>query len=356
MERRGLFPRWETKDWILLVAWACSGRTVRSSDEGPGGLPWSRIRDSSLCLLEKGRVIIPYGIVRFVSEEMSATTPAAKALLENLLYLQEHVDNMVYDSEPWHLWEVFGAVFHAARINSLQIVDPETTKVRFSDICKGCLVNGCETEVLLRPVHVFKTSASFAADMSDIIPEFKNANRTVNWVTGDDGTGSVVINGAGGKGVDIFFCLPKASVPNEYVTLSDQRKFVAKSTVGNTTVKQLLSKARIKPSVAPGEVVVGLFYPLADFLGSNIDLPPNSFVLSNLESKMYHGSFAFHPACSPFVDVNHDPLSSLKLLFSNNAKKSAKKLIEGRPFSSLEGINSRVPGLDFKDESRISFD
>lgn len=340
---------------ICLVAWACSGKTVDEAEVGFAGLKWSRIRDASLCLLEDGKVIIPYGIVRYLAT-LSAPVgalPAARAFLQNLVYLVKHVDAVVYDLEPWQLWEVFGAVFHAARINALQILGE--ISVRFSDICRGALGKGYDTIVSLRPVNVIKTSAEFSEDMQANIPEYGCENGLFDWVK----EGWVVVNGAGGKGNDIFWCLPQTGKENKFVTCSDQRKLIAKS-LGPRTVSSLVDKARIQPTVAPGPVVVGLFHILPDYNKGVDSLPPSSFLVSRPQSKAYHGVFALHPASSPFININHALQSSLQLLFDKNAVGSAQCLISARAektFADLQDLSLRFPNLVnlLKEEARLSF-
>eukprot|EP00158_Paraphelidium_tribonemae_P002264 Partr_v1_DN25243_c4_g1_i1_m16678 putative Crinkler (CRN) family protein len=102
------------------------------------------------------------------------------------------------------LWEVFGAYYHALRINSLIIVCHSVVKVK--QLFKGAIINGCEDEVELTPTLVMETEDKVSTDMtSRMIGRRGNYNERHDWL--DEGL--VVINGEGGEGVDVFFALKK---------------------------------------------------------------------------------------------------------------------------------------------------
>ncbi len=65
-------------------------------------------------------VQVPYCVFKLASalgKGFQGTKPE-ECLLQNLRVLSEHVDCRTYATEPWQLWEVFGACFHALRSNA----------------------------------------------------------------------------------------------------------------------------------------------------------------------------------------------------------------------------------------------
>lgn len=351
---------WGEPEFVQLAAYAFAGKTVAAGDPGIAGLPWSRIRDSSLCLLQDGRVTVPYAIVRRVAQFSTANVTIATAcFIRTIESLLEHVDRLVYDLEPWQLWEKFGAYFHAARINALQILGEEV--VPFSRIITGALKNGCDAKVKLRPMEVFVTSTEFDVKISENIPQFQHTSFTVNWVGGDRGVGYVVVNGAGGRGVDIFFALELASGPRSYVVCTDQRKREAKC-LGKVRASSLIEKARVTPEIAGVQnVIVGLFSLFPHFDQAAEDLPLDSFVVAYEQSGPYHGSLQFHPASSPCVCLNDDPTSSLCMILQGRDKRDAANAIVRRRqnarFQTVRELQEflRETGLTvtLKDEERL---
>lgn len=90
---------------------------------------------------------------------------AVQALVRNLKWLRpgECRRLPVPNGTMGGLGELWRLLPRAARINSLQVIDHQ--QVPFSNLCSAALVNGCTTEVVLRPVDVFLTSAKFCIDM-----------------------------------------------------------------------------------------------------------------------------------------------------------------------------------------------
>jgi hypothetical protein len=140
----------------------------------------------------------------------------------------EHVDNQVYDCEPWQLWETFGACFHTARINSFLVMGE--TAVNVSQLFNGGTGNpACETRVELRPMEVFRSAETLSSDLGEFVRENRNAGYCRQWIgegEDDSDAGVIVINGTGGAGVDIFFSLPiehsdAANIENYMVFLVD---------------------------------------------------------------------------------------------------------------------------------------
>lgn len=103
------------------------------------------------------------------------------------------------------MWEVFGACFHAVRINSFLILADEIVSV--SRLFEGGSGGTDNTQVKLRPMEVFLTSDVLSNDLGEIVREAKNVQNSRRWIGADTDSdvGVIVINGSGGAGVNIFF-------------------------------------------------------------------------------------------------------------------------------------------------------
>eukprot|EP00732_Lithocolla_globosa_P002421 Lithocolla_globosa_v1_NODE_1577_length_2471_cov_446.691639.p1 type:complete len:745 gc:universal NODE_1577_length_2471_cov_446.691639:92-2326(+) len=361
---------WGEDEFTRLVAFALSGKKVVEGSIGVGGLTWSRIRDSSLCLLEDDRVIIPYAIIHKVASYStpSSLTLATRLFIRTIASLVKKVDGLVYDCPPWQLWENFGAHFHAARINALQILGE--TIVPFSSVCAGSLMIGCEQEVLLRPMQVLRTTTTFSPEIFATLPEYGDPCNIRDWVQGEnfDVEGNekrsyVVVNGENGEGVDVFFAL-KCPGSDRHLVCVDQRKRVAGS-LGTDVASRLIERARIHPKNL-GEVtlVVGLFSLFPHFKESKANnLPNNSFIVAYDQSGSYHGALQYHPASSPCINVNDEPVSNLKIVLTGkDCAEGAKHIMNERKrkrFQKVEEVEKYLKKTDLqvklKDTERLRF-
>ena len=353
-------------DFVNLVAYAISGFKVDESARVINNMSWSRVRDSSLCLLNIDyEVLIPYAILHRISEYpvQLFQDNAVRCLILCIRGLIEKVDELIYDKAPWQLWEVFGAYFHALRINSIIIVGRSVGKVK--RLFKGAIVNGCEDEVELRPMLVMETEDQFSADMSSPLISRKGHYRERHdWLK----EGYVVINGDGGKGVDLFFALKKVNSPDGYVVFADQRKRVGGSNLGKVGVSNLLQKALIMPRffTADSTLVRCLFSCVTYAKIEADDLAGNSIVVAYGQNRKYHGTLWTHPASSPFIKINTDPLSYIKMVLSGKDKdKLAEAILERRKtvtFSSSAELGHFIHQRKFDatliadSEERLSFE
>jgi hypothetical protein len=333
---------------IEVVAWAFSGQPVDLRAKVQG-FSWTRLRDGGLCLIDdSGRVAVPYVLVTRVAKMDSDERNdklAIRYFIQALEGLQDEVDVQFYRHEPWHLWELFGAFYHAARINALQVIGKSVMK--FSEICGGALVNGCVERVKLRPVRVFRAAETckYGKDLGDEIAKAGHGHEKCHWISGDNGIGSVVVNGTNGQGVDIFFCFPTEIVGN-YVVCVDQRKRVAKA-LGTKVAADLIEYARALTPVVlkDATVIAGLCSMFPNYLNDEATLPDNSFVVSRNCSNSYHGGLAGHPASRPFVAVNTDARAWIQMFLSAKAPEVAKAICEQRarkPFQSFEELEAFV--------------
>lgn len=60
---------------------------------------------------------------------------------------------------------------------------------------------------------------------------------------------------------------------------------------------------------------------------------------------MYHGSLYTHPAAAPFVDINNDPVTYIKMVLDGNANevgKVAKEIVSRRGFENLDELKAFI--------------
>jgi hypothetical protein len=330
----------DAESLLVIAAYAITGQAVQVSDVldvGSETRSWRKLADSGICMLEpivddpRYRVVVPYCAFRHCGQIANLTARSLplphRYLSKCLRYMLKHVDKRVYDCEPWQLWETFGACFHAARINSFQVLG--VTQVNASRLFQGGIGSSGSIKVKLRPMKVFRSSDQLSNELGTKVRETGNTNHSRSWIGPDeDETGVIVINGAGGKGVDVFFSFPIAhsetSECTDYVLFLDQRKRVATDTMSASTAKGLIAKA-CEVYRHDGPTVVGLFsmFPRTEIPAS--DLPSNSFVISKKQTKTFHGGFWSHPAACPYVDIQEDNKTTLCLLLegTNDKKKEA---------------------------------
>lgn len=291
------------RDLLKLAAYSLSSLPVCTESNDIDGYKWSRLRDSSLCLLIDDRVVVPYALLLRVSQVCTFQNLAEQNFLDVLKRMHKHVDELAYDLQPWQLWEKFGAYFYALRINSLIVLGK--TNVSVPQLLFGAIMTDDldDIEVDLTPTKVFWSSDALTEDTPRCIKRDNNARELIDWTEGK----FVVINGFGGIGVDIFFTLPQHGTTNKVLFL-DQRK----RTHGSFGLS-----ARIVPrSLGTDSVVIrGVVNCLPEVKFTKYQLPSFSFVVGRDQSTQFHGSLSFHPGCSPLVHINIANKTALKMVF-----------------------------------------
>lgn len=126
---------------LVIVAYAVTNTSVKDDGSlsiGTESWTWRKLVDMGVCVLEPlhdgdYHVALPYCAFRHCGKlpdlETNQLSPPQRYLSKCFKYMREHVDNQVYDCEPWQLWEMFGACFHAIRINSFLVLGSKTVKV-----------------------------------------------------------------------------------------------------------------------------------------------------------------------------------------------------------------------------------
>ncbi|KAG9401989.1 hypothetical protein AC1031_007690 [Aphanomyces cochlioides] len=352
----------EDIDFIKLAAYSVSGVQVDKASKVVGGMKWSRMQDCGLCLLtEDLKVMIPYAIFhrigRLVPSQYSEAEGCFVACVRGLI---QKVDRLIYDKQIWALWEVFGAHFHALRINAFIIIGQPV--INLSDLFHGALIVGCDDEVELLPTKVMQYDDKYGKHIQPEIGCHMHSSERHNWLT----EGFVVINGDNGKGVDIFFALKKNN-RDGYVVCLDQRKRVGGPNLGRVGISKLLRAATIEPEdlgveYGPITVVPMLFSSLRS---TNIQelTGDNAVVVTHAQMKAYHQGLWVHPAASPCVNVNRDPVTFIKMVLvgdPNDVQTVAEQLVrEKRKFESIEDVRTVVKricsSVEMSDEDRIVF-
>ncbi|KAH9145158.1 hypothetical protein AeRB84_010926 [Aphanomyces euteiches] len=210
----------EDIDFIKLAAFYVSGVQVNNASRVVGGMKWSRMQDCGLCLLtDDSKVTIPYAIFHRIGRLVpSQYSEAEGCFITCVRGLIRKVDCLIYDKQIGALWKVFGAHFHALRINAFIIIGQPV--INLSDLFHGALMVGCDDDVQLIPTKVMQYDDKYG---KNIQPEIgchtclhSSEGHNHNWLT----EGFVVINGDNGNGVDIFFALKKNKCDGYVVCLN----------------------------------------------------------------------------------------------------------------------------------------
>jgi hypothetical protein len=152
--------------------------------------------DEGLCMqLDSGQFGIPYCVFRLAADIDSSRLSSlpAKCMIQVLQYLRDHVDNVLFDKEPWQSWETFSACFFALRVNSLMFLGQK--EALFSDLCRGAVANGCDMEVTLCPIEVHAIVECISPEVSKTVTD-KLDGRKLNWLHGSkEGIRYCLLNG-----------------------------------------------------------------------------------------------------------------------------------------------------------------
>ncbi|KAH9119668.1 hypothetical protein LEN26_011502 [Aphanomyces euteiches] len=356
----------EDIDFIKLAAFSVSGVQVNNASRIVGGMKWSRMQDCGLCLLtDDSKVTIPYAIFHRIGRLVpSQYSEAEGCFITCVRGLIQKVDCLIYDKQIGALWKVFGAHFHALRINAFIIIGQPV--INLSDLFHGALMVGCDDEVQLIPTKVMQYDDKYG---KNIQPEVgchtclhSSEGHNHNWLT----EGFVVINGDNGNGVDIFFALKKNKCDG-YVVCLNQRERVVGPNIGQVGISKLLRAATIEPEdlgveYEPITVVPMLFSSLRS---TNIQelTGDNAVVVTHAQMKAYHQRLWVHPAASPCVNVNRDPVTFIKMVLvgdPNDVQTVAEQLVRGkRKFESVEDFRTAVKricsSVEMSDEDQIVF-
>jgi len=302
-----LYAQIPSRSLVRLVAFALSGLDVNETDlsgivVGDTDFRWGAVRDMGLCSLlstETGtshRVYVPYSVLRICAAINIWCAPigdAAKHLVTSIKQFVTVVDNGMYEVEMWQLWEKFGAYFYCFRVNSL--LEIGINEISLADLFVGSFNNNCTDTVKLTPMRVFRSAVAICPELPDVLPEFENTARQINWRDGNE----VVINVTGGVAVDIFFALKLRT--GGLVTVLDQRKRRSQRYIQQKEFNSLYDSAM---AVAPARrhdddnFVFALFNNMSS--RCRLELTnKTAIVVSCLEHSTFYGCMSTHPAANP---------------------------------------------------------
>eukprot|EP01032_Pedospumella_encystans_P010936 gene10936-12760_t len=276
----------------------------------------TKLSNSGLCLVSPipgggGQyVTVPYMVVHLFAKcaERDMPTQAEKHLLRSVQWMVKNVDYVLYEKQPWQLFEDFGAAFNACRINSWQVLGHHTASIR--DLWRGGASNVSPgLRVKLLPMSVVRAGEALSCKTGDTVRELRNGNNVIEWrssASKPSHRGFVVINGESGEGVDSWVSLPSESNPNRVVTCAEQSKHAAVSTMSLAGISKLSEKVQ---SVCPNKrtTVVSCVRNSLPCLGPSVNaakLPTNTIVVVRDHLQSHFGMFYRHPAVSPHVDIN----------------------------------------------------
>ncbi|KAL3659399.1 hypothetical protein V7S43_015670 [Phytophthora oleae] len=196
-----------TQQLVRLAAFAVSGRQVQQRDKFDVHFKWSKLRDSSLCLLNpSGRygvcdVQVPYALLRSIGLRRNAmATDAEKSFATALMDTRDLVDKTLFDLDPWQSWGMFRACFYAVRINALLVLGHST--VTLGELLPGAQMSDKtrDISVELAPSRVFWCAEEFGPSTPQLVSGQDKPLEKVDWTS----SGCIAVGGDEGVDVDIF--------------------------------------------------------------------------------------------------------------------------------------------------------
>lgn len=121
---------------------------------------------------------MPRRVARFNTDSYSKE--AEKCLIKCLKVLYDEVDSQLYRQSPWVLWEMFGACYHALRINSLLIFGKD--RVKISTLFPGALTNIADLEVQLTPTVIVRVKENYSSTLNNIVSSVSNTKEKHDWI------------------------------------------------------------------------------------------------------------------------------------------------------------------------------
>jgi hypothetical protein len=155
-----------TPDELLhLIATAVIMHSVFPANRsGIKDLNWG-LFELGLCMLNSLQFGIPYSVFRLGAAVMRSSTDslASRCLVQNLQYLRDQIDDVLFDNPPWYSWEKFGACFFAMRVKCVSDVGIET--IEFYSLFDGAVGYGCADDVKLSPMEVCEMTEKLNVDL-----------------------------------------------------------------------------------------------------------------------------------------------------------------------------------------------
>ncbi|KAF0717355.1 Aste57867_2340 [Aphanomyces stellatus] len=303
---------------LRLAAFALSGRRVQPDELFDDNLTWSRLRDSSICLLSprsdldgrvRCKINVPYSLFLQI-EAPSTASEAEVSFVFALKDLFKFVDSKLFDILPWQSCEVFGACFYALRINALLVLGHST--VILGDLLHGAKMDDETSAIQVKLVlsRVFRCAEKFGPTTGQILTRLGNTLETIDWIS----SGCIAMNDEGGEGVDIFFALEHAVTCQVVVVVDQRKRRFGKFQPSQASI--YLDKLSQSPSFLTNAILLrGVMNCVSISNLATFTVPSNCFLISGGQNDEYHGALSYHPACSPFISVNTANKTAIKSLF-----------------------------------------
>jgi hypothetical protein len=190
-------------------------------------------------------------------------------------------------------------------------------------------------------MKVMETEDPFSKSTTSTVRRKGHVTETHDWLK----EGLVLINGEGGKGLDIFFSLNSA---DQFVLVHDQRKRDSNN-LGSKSVINLLQRTAIEsPNIPNSNIITCLYSCFASPNVSTSDLINDSIIVTYIQSKKYFGSFWLHPAASPLININNTSVTYLvNLLSGKNSNEAAKCLTQVKEnYKTIDEVDQELQMLN----------
>jgi hypothetical protein len=309
---------------VRLAAAAVSGQAFDPKDTIDEHWKLSRLRDSSLCLLTPRKmstsgacdVQVPYALLANIGGLKTLESQEERDFAKALDDMKNMVDLTMFDLQPWQSWEMFGACFYAVRINALLVLGYST--VTLEHLFPGARMSSETRNISVKLVssRVIRCAERFGSLTTPLISRQGNQSEQIDWTSG----GYIVVNGDNGAGVDIFFALKDAAT-DEVVVFVDQRKRQF-GKFQPSHAKEYLGKLSVCPAFLKesARLVRGVMNCVSASNLAAYTVPDDCFLLSRDETELFHGTLAYHPACTPIISINSACKTALKTLFRGDRK------------------------------------
>ncbi|KAK1941037.1 hypothetical protein P3T76_007743 [Phytophthora citrophthora] len=276
---------------------------------------------------------------------MMGTINAENDFADALHDLHDRVDSVLFDVQPWQQWTEFGACFYAMRINAFLLLGCST--VTLGELLPGAKMTAktSRVSVNLVPSRVVKTADQYG---SSIGPEIcLDEYERIDWTSG----GRIVLSEDNEAGVDIFFTL-KETKTNNLTVFVDRRKR-HNGPFKFRHAKKHFKQMDVLPQFLEGSGVRLVRGVMNCASSSNLgmyEMDHDCFLLPREKNETFHGTLAYHPACSPVVDINSASLTALRSVLKGS-KEAVDEAIEvilrkrnkpSRGFSNFEAFDVQV--------------
>jgi hypothetical protein len=352
-----------------LVAFSLSGLSVEPnlpSEPDQNSLTWRQLASRGLLeLSERDQVFVPFVAILAIlqlnipSDLKQSVRPFMKSLRE-----VKHLLNNMYASR-WEQWERFGSHFHCVRMNALLALGHGSVSLatlfpgaQYSSFAQSSLF------VTLRPAKVMKAQIPLSVDSN--LESISGEQGSVNLK--DPKHCFVMLNADKGKGVDVFFLLPRADGEG-YVLILDERKRAASLTLSDKPIKSFSQRmsAVVPRNLENVTIVRCLFASLSSFGKEKYVIPQGVLIFGKEELRIYHTSLAYHPAARCRINVH---LADQTLLASGLQEFMTKKIAtecaaaiasvrEGSMFLDFYSLQSELERRGHKrlpETTRVVFD